>query len=710
MKNIYQSLSIVDRTLVLAANLTVFYGIFCITNKDYYPTGGIESVWLLSAISMWFVTLLSSPWFLPPRDSLTNSIAVATILFTMEISKPLTPIGINLEIARWISILYALFISVCASLALISHDSNRNSLIGKLLFKFVGIFGNAKLIYTLPALISIIDIHQTNAQSLSLLVSIWTLYMISEPIASGFEVYRIYDLEKNHNKNESFIGSIHRIDHPNIIRVLLNNVGSWSNKKTYKAIMPTGEAKFVVPLFKQIQDEGVLGTGLCVGNEKNIASEKKGYVYLNNDEISTTEIIGKISGKENCQIAGITYEGSTIDTLRFQRSEDADLSEGDVIFTAIRDKDIFYQITNAVTVEENFDKSPFGAQIVEATQLGSLENNGFIKFPWLPEMNSPIFWAKNQNFDHIHICKNEFYIGRVPSTNIKIPANIDEIIVYHTAILGVTGTGKTELALEIVREAITKGKKVFCVDFTGEYRERLKDLAPTFPALSNSQCEELEQKLFDVETGNYGAGNEKKLLKSAIDEFKNTISDQITKFLEDDCSNLAILELLEITNSKATLRLTELYLSSIMGWAKDHRQSKQILLALEEAHTIIPESIGSGFDSGTQSVVSRIGQIALQGRKYGVGLLVISQRTALVSKTILSQCNTFFTHCLIDQTSLNFLESVYSKEHTHLIPNLPNLHFLAFGKAIRSDKPILLCKEFDQTKTDASNSINAQSK
>ena len=100
-------------------------------------------------------------------------------------------------------------------------------------------------------------------------------------------------------------------------------------------------------------------------------------------------------------------------------------------------------------------------------------------------------------------------------------------------------------------------------------------------------------------------------------------------------------------------------------------------------------------------------QIALQGRKYGVGLLVVTQRTALVQQgtAILSQCNTFLTHSLIDQTSLNFLESVYSNQHTRLIPNLPNLHFLAYGKALRAERPILLRREFDPKKKEASDAL-----
>ncbi|WP_412049794.1 ATP-binding protein [Hoeflea sp. Naph1] len=169
---------------------------------------------------------------------------------------------------------------------------------------------------------------------------------------------------------------------------------------------------------------------------------------------------------------------------------------------------------------------------------------------------------------------------------------------------------------------------------------------------------------------------------------------------------MAIFELAEISNSKAGLRLTEIYLSAIMNWARENRRAQQVLICLEEAHTIVPEANGSGFDGETKWVVERIGQIALQGRKYGVGLLVITQRTALVSKTILSQCNTFLTHSLIDQTSLNFLESVYSSQHTRLIPNLGKFEFLAFGKAIKAERPIVLRKEFDQSKLDASMAMN----
>ena len=293
----------------------------------------------------------------------------------------------------------------------------------------------------------------------------------------------------------------------------------------------------------------------------------------------------------------------------------------------------------------------------------------------------------------------------MPSTNIGVAARVSDIVEYHTAILGVTGTGKTELALDIVREAWNRNVKIFCVDFTGEYRARLADLEPIFPAPSEQATNDLAAKLFDAETGAYGAGPEKKRLDSALKTMRAGIENQIDNFLTSETEDLAVFELSEIANTKATLRLTELYLSAIMNWARQHRKARQILIVLEEAHTIIPEVFGAGFDYDTQWVVGRIGQIALQGRKYGVGLMVVSQRTALVSKTILSQCNTFLTHSLIDQTSLNFLQSVYSEQHTRSIPNLGFLEFLAFGKTIRTERPILLKRPFDQSKKDASDKL-----
>ena len=100
--------------------------------------------------------------------------------------------------------------------------------------------------------------------------------------------------------------------------------------------------------------------------------------------------------------------------------------------------------------------------IVRAAQLGCYDRvRGFTKYPWLPSMNTPLFWAKDRSFEAPQLGPEDVVIGMVPSTEIPVVANIESLIEYHTAILGVTGTGKTELALDIVRELAQKGSKGF---------------------------------------------------------------------------------------------------------------------------------------------------------------------------------------------------------------------------------------------------------
>jgi uncharacterized protein len=61
----------------------------------------------------------------------------------------------------------------------------------------------------------------------------------------------------------------------------------------------------------------------------------------------------------------------------------------------------------------------------------------------------------------------------------------------------------------------------------------------------------------------------------------------------------------------------------------------------------------------SKGLVSRIAQISLQRRKYDVGLLVIAQRTATVSRSVLTQRNTIISINCLDDTSLCFLQNMF---------------------------------------------------
>lgn len=76
---------------------------------------------------------------------------------------------------------------------------------------------------------------------------------------------------------------------------------------------------------------------------------------------------------------------------------------------------------------------------------------------------------------------------------------------------------------------------------------------------------------------------------------------------------------------------------SVQQWTEKDKQHPVALLC-DEAHLYIPERHESGVsEAGLRSFE----RIAKEGRKYGVGLTVISQRPAEVNRTVLSQCNNF---------------------------------------------------------------------
>ena len=75
---------------------------------------------------------------------------------------------------------------------------------------------------------------------------------------------------------------------------------------------------------------------------------------------------------------------------------------------------------------------------------------------------------------------------------------------------------------------------------------------------------------------------------------------------------------------------------SIQQWtANPHRHP--IAIFCDEAHLYIPERAGS--DNSGQVSVQIFERIAKEGRKYGLGLVVISQRPSEVNRTVMSQCN-----------------------------------------------------------------------
>ncbi|CAB1058354.1 Bipolar DNA helicase [Olavius sp. associated proteobacterium Delta 1] len=131
---------------------------------------------------------------------------------------------------------------------------------------------------------------------------------------------------------------------------------------------------------------------------------------------------------------------------------------------------------------------------------------------------------------------------------------------------------------------------------------------------------------------------------------------------------------------------------SVQQWTDKDKQHPVALLC-DEAHLYIPERHESGV---SEQGLKSFERIAKEGRKYGVGLAVISQRPAEVNRTVLSQCNNFVAMRLTnaeDQSVIRRLMPDTLGGFAELLPILDIGEALVVGDAamlpsrIRIDEP-----------------------
>lgn len=127
-----------------------------------------------------------------------------------------------------------------------------------------------------------------------------------------------------------------------------------------------------------------------------------------------------------------------------------------------------------------------------------------------------------------------------------------------------------------------------------------------------------------------------------------------------------------------------LILDFVSRFTDAERGKLPIVIVLEEAQNYIPEKNRNDRESIAKKVFERI---AREGRKYGLSLLVSSQRPSELSKTVLSQCNSFIIHRLQnpeDQKYVRQLVSAANEDILQQLPILPQQHVVIMGDAVRS--------------------------
>jgi hypothetical protein len=125
-------------------------------------------------------------------------------------------------------------------------------------------------------------------------------------------------------------------------------------------------------------------------------------------------------------------------------------------------------------------------------------------------------------------------------------------------------------------------------------------------------------------------------------------------------------------------------LYDVQFWMEPDKRTP-IVFVCDEAHLYLP--VKSDADATEKQALYAFERIAKEGRKYGVALLVLSQRPSDVSRTILSQCNNFLILRLTNDEDQNVVRHLMPDSLAGVLDGLP---LLDTGEAVLLGDAILL--------------------
>lgn len=229
-------------------------------------------------------------------------------------------------------------------------------------------------------------------------------------------------------------------------------------------------------------------------------------------------------------------------------------------------------------------------------------------------------------------------------TNAALPITLEATIGEKIAILGVAGQGKSNTSAVILEEYLANHLPMTIVDIEGEYwglKERY-DLI----IIGKSANVDLE----------VDAANAAQFATYSVEHGVSMILDLADYDTLEDMHEFLIA-----------------YFEAL--WAAVSKARRPYVVVLEEAHEFIPQ--------GSSTPIKKLlTTFALRGRKRGVGMIIISQRSAKVEKSVLTQATFVFLHKVVHPTDL--------KVYAEILPLPPRVVEEKVGALSKGDALVLV--------------------
>jgi DNA helicase HerA-like ATPase len=121
--------------------------------------------------------------------------------------------------------------------------------------------------------------------------------------------------------------------------------------------------------------------------------------------------------------------------------------------------------------------------------------------------------------------------------------------------------------------------------------------------------------------------------------------------------------------------LGRLVFESLQRYRRSRQDGRSIptVMVLEEAHTFIRKGRDDEYLSASALCRETYERIAREGRKFGLGLVLSSQRPSELSPTVLAQCNTFLLHRIVNDVDQDLVRRLVPDSVGGLLRDLPNL-------------------------------------
>ena len=287
------------------------------------------------------------------------------------------------------------------------------------------------------------------------------------------------------------------------------------------------------------------------------------------------------------------------------------------------------------------------SQFKKAVTLNKEKHN-----PTLKKVNydTPVYFSIEEVYNYISNMNNEV-INKIDGEDQK-PKLLDDTLITDI-------NTYFDKKLDFVTTSTAKATKASNGAFNGEFNRFLS---------------RLETKINDKRLDFLLQPNKADGTLYKTDDFEEILK-QFLGYL--DKSNITIIDLsgvpFEILSITVSL-ISRLVFDFAFHYSKLKHSTKELnnipfLIVCEEAHNYIPKSGGAEYKASKKSIE----RIAKEGRKYGLSLMVVSQRPSEVSDTIFSQCNNFVALRLTNISDQNYIKGLLPNNANSITDILPTL-------------------------------------